>query len=354
MQHAVRIVATVIGALAGALVVAACGPSAPAAPTPQPAQAEPKPPPAAAPRIQLTIGYGAITGSYIPLWVAQEIGSFEKYGLEVELSYLPGNTGPQSLVSGQVPVVALSGFASVPSMVEGADLVMVAATVQRLPAVVYGTPGVETPEALRGKRLGITRPGTLTHFGALVALREWGLRPDQDVTLVSMSENPNILSGLVGGAIDAGVLTEPTGFNAAKLGYPVLMDLAAYPREYIAAGFTTTTAYLQQQRPVLLSILKAFAEGQKRFYEDKPFTLEVIRKYARYDDPEVLEKTYTLYAEQYFVKVPLPSVQGIQNILDDYAQVNPRAREVDATRLVDPSLVATLQREGFYRALGLE
>ena len=68
----------------------------------------------------------------------------------------------------------------------------------------------------------------------------------------------------------------------------------------------------------------------------------------------MLEKTYTLYAEQYFVKVPLPSVQGIQNILDDYAQVNPRAREVDATRLVDPSLVATLQREGFYRALGLE
>jgi NitT/TauT family transport system substrate-binding protein len=337
-------------AVSWALIAAACGPSTPAPSLP--AQAESKP--LAVPRTHLTIGYGAISGLYIPLWVAKEAGSFEKYGLEVELVHLPGNTGPQSLVSGQVPVVALSGFASVPSMVEGADLVMIAAMVQRLPAVVYGTPGVETPEALRGKRLGITRPGTLTHFAAMLALREWGFKPDQDVMLVNMNETDSILSGLLGGALDAGVLVEPTSFVAAKQGYPVLIDLAAYPREYIAAGFTTTTAYLQQQRPLLLSVLKAAAEGLKRFYEDKPFALEVTRQYARYDDPEVLERTYALYAERYFVKVPLPSVQGIQNILDDYAQVNPRAREVDAARLVDPSLVAALQREGFYRSLGLE
>ena len=63
---------------------------------------------------------------------------------------------------------------------------------------------------------------------------------------------------------------------------------------------------------------------------------------------------YALYAEKYFVRVPLPTVRSMQNILDDYAAVNPRAREVDAARLVDASYVQDLQREGFFRSLGWE
>jgi hypothetical protein len=41
-------------------------------------------------------------------------------------------------------------------------------------------------------------------------------------------------------------------------------------------------------------------------------------------------------------------------ILSDHADANPRAREVDPARAVDPSLIQELQREGFFRSLGLE
>jgi NitT/TauT family transport system substrate-binding protein len=341
------------------LALLACSAPAPSAPAARPtagavpaapaASGEASPPPA-----KLTVGYAAITALYVPLWIAQEARLFDKYGLEIELVYLPGNTGPQSLVSGQVPVLAVSGFAVAPSMIEGAEMVMISSAVHRQTAQIYGSPGVESPQALRGKRLGITRPGTLTHFGAVLGLREWGLRPDQDVALVSLSESANILTALLGGAVDAGVLTDPNSFVAGAQGYPVLADLADFPREYISAGIAATTTFAQQNRPLLLRFLKGYLEGTRRYYDDKPFAMEMLRKYARIDDPDVLEKTYTLYAERYYVKVPIPTVRGMQNILEDYAEVNPRAREVDAARLVDASFVQELQREGFFRTLGLE
>jgi NitT/TauT family transport system substrate-binding protein len=361
-------------ALAGMVLLAACAPAGPAAPgstrtTPAAGASAPGAPAGAAPAVQptagaapaspppltrMTVGYGSAGGGYIPLWVAGDGGSFERYGLDVELVLLPGNLGPQSLVSGQVPIVGLTGFSSAPAMIEGADLLIIASVVNKLTALVYGVPGVDSPQALRGKRLAITRPGTLTHFGALLALRAWGFKPEQDVTFVSLNEVPAILTGMHAGAADAGVLTDLTAFTAAKQGFPLLVDLADLPTDYLASGFTTTNEYARQNRPLLLNFLKGYAEGLKRYYDDKPFAVEMIRKYVKIEDPEVQDRTYDVYAQKYYQRVPLPSVRSMQNILDDLAEANPRAREVDAARLVDPSFVQQLQAEGFFRQVGLE
>ena len=353
--------ALLVGAL---LLLVACSGGGPAAPAPagqhqrgsavRPARPAPAVAPAAAPVVPMQVGYGAITASYIPLYVAAEMKAWEKYGLDVELVHLPGNTGPQSLLAGQVPLMALSGFASAPSMIEGADFVIFATMIPRHTARIYGVYGLDTPQALRGKRLGVTRLGTLTHFGALVALREWGLEPDKDVALVSLNESANILQGMISGAVDAGVLTDPNSFAAQKAGYPLLVDLVDWPVDSNSAGFTTTRAFLQQNRPQLVNFLRGYLEGEKRFFEDRAYSLDALRKYARIDDPEVLDSTYALYVEKYFVKVPVPTVAGLQNIFDDYGEVNPRAKGVDATPMVDPSLIQDLQREGFFRQLGLE
>jgi ABC-type nitrate/sulfonate/bicarbonate transport system substrate-binding protein len=348
-------------ALGGDFLSLACSGAGPAAstadPRPNAAAMAPPPPavlPGSAPLSHLALGYGAITGAYIPLWIALETRAFEQYGLEVELVLLPGNTGPQSLIAGQVPVLAIAGFAVAPSMVEGAELVMISSDIQRMTAQVYSVPAIDSPLALRGHRLGMTRPGTLTHFAALLALREWGLKADEDVALVSLNDVPSILAGMLGGAADAGILTEPTAFTATKQGLRVLADLSDSPTEYLTSGLTTTRAYAEQNRALLRSLLKGYAEGTRRYFGDKPFALEMLRKYARIDDPEVLEQTYARYAERYLGKVPLPTVRSLQNILDDYAYVNPRAREVDAARLVDPSFVEELQREGVFHSLGFE
>jgi len=189
---------------------------------------------------------------------------------------------------------------------------------------------------------------------ALLALREWGLEPDKDVALVSLNESANIYAGMIGGAVGAGVLNDPDSFAAQKAGYPLLVELVDWPVDSNSAGFTTSRSLLRQNRPMLMNFLRGYMEGHKRFFEDRAYAIDVLRKIAKIDDPEVLDNTYALYVEKYFVKVPLPTVAGLQNIIDDYAEVNPRAKGIDATPMVDPSLVQDVQREGFFRQLGLE
>jgi ABC-type nitrate/sulfonate/bicarbonate transport system substrate-binding protein len=120
-------------------------------------------------------------------------------------------------------------------------------------------------------------------------MREWGLEPDKDVALVSMNESANILAGMISGAVDAGVLTDPNSFAAQKAGYPLLVDLVDWPVDSNSAGFTTTRSFLQQNRPQLVSFLRGYMEGHKRFFEDRAYSIDVLRKYARIDDPEVLD-----------------------------------------------------------------
>jgi ABC-type nitrate/sulfonate/bicarbonate transport system substrate-binding protein len=286
--------------------------------------------------------------------VALDAGYFEKHGLVVEPELLSGNASIQALVAGQVPVIQVGGATVAPAIVEGADLLVIAASIHRLPAQIYAVPVIESPQALRGKRLAITRGGTLTDFAARLALRQWELKPAEDVALLSLNDTPSILAGLLAGAADAGVLTDPHGFTASNQGLRLLADLADSPGEYLATGWATTTPYARQNRSLLLNFLRGYLEGTKRFYEDKPFAIETLRKYTQIDDLNVLEQTYRLYAEKYFVKVPFPTERGLQNILSDYAETNPKARDVAAAQALDGSFVEELRREGLLRSLGLE
>ena len=339
--------------LTGALLLPGCGaPAAPQTSAPPAAQ----PPNDAARSVPLTplrVGYSAASGTWAPLFVAAEAGLFEKYGLAIELVPLFGTQGPQAMVAGNVPLMALGGTSAAPSMVEGADLVMVLAAINRMTLQIYGVSTVESPQALKGKRLAITRPGTLTYFGGRLALRELGLKPDEDVAIVSLNDSAGVLAGVLGGAADAGVLTDPFTLLARKQGLHLLVDLAYSPTEYLVAGVTTTHAYVKNDRPTLLSFLKGWMEGTKRYWDDRELAIAALSKYTEIDDREVLAESYDLYAN-YFARDPTPGAQSMQNILTDYADANPKAREVDPARTVDPSLIEDLRREGFLRSLGLE
>jgi ABC-type nitrate/sulfonate/bicarbonate transport system substrate-binding protein len=360
MQTATRSILWRLLVLSWVLSFAGCTASTPPAPAPAPKPdgAAPAQPPASAatnaPLTPLKVGYSAATTAWAQLFVAYEAGLFEKHGFAVELVPLFGTLGAQALVSGEVSVMALGGSTAAPAIIEGADLLIILAAVQRLVAEVYSLPAVESPQALRGKRLAISRPGTLTYFGARLALREWGLRPDEDVAIVSLNDGAGILAGMVGGVVDAGVLTEPNTLMARKQGFHLLADLADFPTEYIGAGVVTTRSYAQENRPLLLRFLRGWIEGAKRYFDDKELAIQAVGKYTREADPDVLEKTYENYAERFFVKIPIPTVRMMQNHLADYAETNPRAGEVDASRTVDPTLVEELRREGFFRSLGLE
>ena len=45
---------------------------------------------AASPRLRLRVGYTSVGGNRAPLWIAKDQNIFNKYGLDVDLVYIPG------------------------------------------------------------------------------------------------------------------------------------------------------------------------------------------------------------------------------------------------------------------------
>jgi ABC-type nitrate/sulfonate/bicarbonate transport system substrate-binding protein len=133
------------------LAAACAAPSAPSAPSPPAAGGGSAAPGAAASsaaapaatmppaRMKLIAAYGSLTTTQLPIWVTKEQGYFEKYGLDVELSYIDGSAGVRALASGDAPVSSVGG-ALVPSRLAGADVTAIAELAPRLAYGVYAAP----------------------------------------------------------------------------------------------------------------------------------------------------------------------------------------------------------------------
>src|SRR6266542_2902669 len=75
----------------------------------------------------VVVSYASVSGSRAPLWIAKEMGIFEKYGLDGRPIFVPaGYPSVSALISGDVHFVATGGSVGAAAAAQGAPLVMVA------------------------------------------------------------------------------------------------------------------------------------------------------------------------------------------------------------------------------------
>ena len=110
-------------------------------------------------------------------------------------------------------------------------------------------------------------------------------------------------------------------------------------------------SFLQQRRDVAVNYLKAFLEAIARVKKDKQFALEVMGKYLRINDREILSETYDFAITKYLKARPYPSVEAFRSVINELAQVNPKAKGQDPRRFYDDSILQELDKSSFIDAL---
>src|ERR1044071_6016001 len=108
---------------------------------------------------------------------------------------------------------------------------------------------------------------------------------------------------------------------------------------------------MQQKREVTLSYLKSILEAIARIKKDKPFAVEVMGKYLRTKDKELLDQTYDFAVTKYLKARPYPTAEAFRSVSDELAQVNPKAKGQDPRRFYDDSILQELDKAGFIDAL---
>jgi NitT/TauT family transport system substrate-binding protein len=302
-------------------------------------------------RTKLNVVYPAISGINAPLWYAVETNLFEKYGLQVELVYIPTALQVTRVVlTGDSPLAFSGGAPVVSAVLGGADLVFIGG-VANVPAFyMMALPEIKSVAELRGKTVGVTRFGSSTDFALRYLMQKNGINPDKDVNILQLGGMPELAAALSKRLIVAAPLSAPTHIRARAAGAQPLLDMAKAGVYFPHTAVITKRSYLKANREIALNFFKGYSEGLQRFVQDKAVAKKIIQKYTRDNADEIIEATYQ-YAVDYVVRPPYPNRDGIVETLR--LSQNPEAKKADPDHFIDATVVKTLDDQGFFRQIGM-
>jgi NitT/TauT family transport system substrate-binding protein len=158
------------------------------------------------PKVSLAVG-GKNLLYYLPLTVAEQLGYFKAEGLDLTINdFAGGAQALRALVGGSVDVVSGAFEHTVNMQAKGQRLT--AFVLQgRAPQIVLGInpktmPNYKTVADLKGKKIGVTAPGSSTNVMANFVLAKAGLKPS-DVSFVGVGASSGAVAAMRSGQIDA-------------------------------------------------------------------------------------------------------------------------------------------------------
>jgi len=303
---------------------------------------------------KIRMGLSSVSALHSAVWVAEQKGLFRKYGIdpEVIVTGQGAATGISALLANDIQVVASAGDALVASTLQGADTVMIAGVVNKGLQRIMARSEIKTPTELKGKKIGVTRIGAVSHSVLLMMLPRWKMSVN-DVQVMQLGSSPNMLAALDRGGIDAAVLTIPSMFVAEDRGYRVLVDMGDTDIYYLHTMIATTRNYVKSSRDRLTRFLKGYLEGLAFVKQNKKESIDIVRKKLQLGAEQTrnLERSIELLNAKYYESVPYPSLRGVETVLGFVEKDNPKAKSADPKSFVDDSLLREIEQSGFIKKL---
>ncbi len=296
---------------------------------------------------RVTLVYAFTSGSTLPVWVAQEAGLFKKYNLEALLVSVQGAArGAQALLSGDADVAALGGEVVVLSALKGGNMKIFAGMVDVFPSTIFAAKNITRPEQLKGKKIAVSTFGSSSDFSVRYALRNLGINPDKDVTILQIGSQPNRFAALTSGAVEATIINPPLTLEAKRLGYQPLVDLAASGVKYPQAELVSLPGYMKSREDVMRRFVRAYTESLYLIHAQKTASQRALEKFMKLHDPQVIDDTIESYRD-YFPKKPYPSVEAIKFVIDYLSEKQPEIKKLSPDQLIEPRFVRELDESGF-------
>ena len=106
-------------------------------------------------------------------------------------------------------------------------------------------PEIRSVADLRGKRVGVTRFGTVSDWTTRLLLARLGLDAEKDVILVQSGDVPVLVNSLaVGKSIDAAIMQPPYDKKLAAMGMRVLLNMQEMDIVLQQTGLNTTQKFI--------------------------------------------------------------------------------------------------------------
>jgi NitT/TauT family transport system substrate-binding protein len=294
---------------------------------------------------KIRAAYPAVAPGLAPLWVTAERGVWRQYGLDVETILVSGGArAVPALVSNSVQFLFGSDTGVTTAMLQGIPVVRLGVTLNSLGSSVLTVPAIQSVQELKGKILGISRGRDASYARLAKLLRDHGLNPNEDVKFLPIGGGEGgRLSALKAGVIHATMLFPPLDLIAGNEGLKVL---AKFDVPTPGGGINVTSAYLKQNRSLVMNFLKGYMDGIQAMVRHKEESLKVLHKYFQNSDAAAMAYLYDETTRR-VEKDLRPNSESIRFHFEMAALDDPRAAKLSEKDFWDASLVEEIRRSGF-------
>ena len=285
---------------------------------------------------KFTLGYSTVGPAGTGLWMAKEIGAFEKYGIDADLIFI--SAGPvvvQALLGGDLQAGLAATNAVTAAVMAGAPLVSVMSLVNRPYYRLWVQPEIARIEDLRGKTPGVSRFGSVTDNMTRILLRKYKL--EGAVNVRQMGGTTEMAAAFQRRQIDGAVI------SALRVNAPMrmLVDLADLGIRYSNIVIAVSRDYQRRNPDAVESMVRAYLEGVAAASQQKERALKVIQKYTRLQDQKLIDELYA-DAVKFLERVPRLDAEAIAPIVEFMGK-----KPISVETVADNSIVDRLAREGF-------
>ena len=315
------------------------------------------------PHIKLMVG-GLNKVIYLPAQLAQQLGEYQKQGLDVELFDQPsGANAETSLLAGEVQAVVGFYDHTIDLQAKGqclTSVVQFANVPGEAEMVATAKAGeIRSGADFRGRTLGVTSLGSSTDF-LTKALASRGGVSSKDYTPFKAGAGQTFITALNQGTIDAGMTTDPTIAQLTKKGdAKVLYDMRTVEGTKAALGglYPASSLYMS------CTIVDRYPDVVQKLANAYVASLQWLSKHTPEQVADVMPPSFAggdkaLYVKSLHDSLPMFTADGrmdpdgAKNVLkvlgESSSNVKPHKDKIDlsktyTTKFVDTALARPVQ-----------
>jgi NitT/TauT family transport system substrate-binding protein len=300
---------------------------------------------------KLRIGYSGATITNSMLWVTQEGKLFEKNGIDAEVLYLQTTLGQTAMIAGEIQMCVYSASLLTPARLQGADVVMLLSFLHKPIYRLVVRPEIRTVADLKGKKMGITRFGTVSDWTTRLLLARLGLDAEKDVTLIQTGDVPVMVNSLATGkTIDAAIMQPPYDKKLAAVGMRVLLNMQEMDIVLQQTGLNTTQKFIARNPDIVRRAVKSMVDGIHFMRNNPAVAKRAIGRHMQIKDERDLEDSYQLL-KSFVQPKPYPNLEGFKPIFEEAGKRLPAAKTANAKDFVDTRILEELDKSGYIDGL---
>jgi taurine transport system substrate-binding protein len=277
----------------------------------------------------------------LPLLVALDAGYFTKRGLDVSVNTVGATVAVQGVISGTIDIYQ-GGTAAIAAHLAGADIIYVAAPVDRNSLILFGQRDITSFESLRGKTIATTFPGAFGEIAVRMSARKQQMEVGKDFKLLFHRSPPEALQTFLAGNADALVISPPQSELAKQKGYPVIIDYYKEGLKIVGPGTAVIREFAQKHPNTIKAYLMSYLDGLKRTLEDENFARKTETKYTKISDAKILAENYQQGLRVWNKDMSVDPT-AIRVVLDE--SPDPKAKTADPKKFYDNSLIEAVNRD---------